>query len=771
MTVVWSANGNPLDVSTYTAVLSTGAVFPNLHSGNITLSTVPAGAAPAATFTGLAADTTYYLFVDARNWAGRSSGYSALGSTITLTVLPASAASTFTAVFETSMTVFWLANGNPLDVTTYTVVLSTGAVFPNANPGNVSISTVPAGAAPAATLTGLGANTTYFVFVDARNWSRSSSGYAALGATCTLASPPAAAAVTFVAVATEQVTASWLANGNPLDITTYTVVLSTGAAFPNTYSGNVALATAPVGALPTATFTGLSVDATYYLFAAAQNWDNSRSPYSALGSTITLAAPPASAASTFTAVFGTSMTVAWLANGNPVDVTTYTVVLSTGAAFPNSYSGNVLRSTVPLGAAPSASVTGLNANTTYFLFVDARNWSNASSGYSALGSTCTSAAPPSAAAAVFLAISPDAKSVAWLPNGNPLNVTTYTVVLSTGASFPNTYAGNAMISTAPAGAVLSARLTGLSPNTTYNLFVDARNWEGQSSGYGYLGSSATRVYAPASAVDAFTLVRYTSMTVTWLPNGNPLDVTTYTVVLTSSPVFPNSDIGNVQLSTVPIGGVPSATLHGLNPAATYYLFVDARNWNHASSGYVYLGSTVTLPLVRFALIVRKTGPGRVWSAPVGVDCGAACSAFFSSGTVVVLSTGSVGGSVFNVWGGACSGVGSCMLTMTEDLTVDAVFDPPSRLAVNFPNPFGHAGTRFAYRLDQPADVRIQIYTLSGRAVRTLADPGRPLGYSETWWDGKNDAGREVARGVYIYRMVFDRGGSQTVNMGKCTKRE
>ena len=72
--------------------------------------------------------------------------------------------------------------------------------------------------------------------------------------------------------------------------------------------------------------------------------------------------------------------------------------MSTGASFPNSYTGNVRLSTVPAGAAPAATLTGLNANTTYYPYVDARNWNDASSGYRALGSTSTLAFLPTTTA-------------------------------------------------------------------------------------------------------------------------------------------------------------------------------------------------------------------------------------------------------------------------------------------------------------------------------------------------------------------------------------
>jgi hypothetical protein len=68
------------------------------------------------------------------------------------------------------------------------------------------------------------------------------------------------------------------------------------------------------------------------------------------------------------------------------------------------------------------------------------------------------------------------------------------------------------------------------------------------------------------------------------------------------------------------------------------------------------------------------GAGSVTSTPVGIDCGATCSASVSSGTVVTLTaTPASAGSAFLGWGGACTGIGACVVTMSESQTVTATF--------------------------------------------------------------------------------------------------
>jgi hypothetical protein len=71
---------------------------------------------------------------------------------------------------------------------------------------------------------------------------------------------------------------------------------------------------------------------------------------------------------------------------------------------------------------------------------------------------------------------------------------------------------------------------------------------------------------------------------------------------------------------------------------------------------------------------------------------------------------------------------------------------------NFPNPF-NLPTTIRFDLPESARVRLAIYNTLGQRVRTLIDadlPARSL--HETSWDGRDDGGREVASGVYFYRL-------------------
>lgn len=88
---------------------------------------------------------------------------------------------------------------------------------------------------------------------------------------------------------------------------------------------------------------------------------------------------------------------------------------------------------------------------------------------------------------------------------------------------------------------------------------------------------------------------------------------------------------------------------------------------------------------------------------------------------------------------------------------DVVAAPPEApaavLLANYPNPFSRAtAVRFTVPEGGPARVRLTVFDLSGRVVRTLLDEERPPGAQETDWDGKDASGRRVGSGIYLYRL-------------------
>ena len=68
---------------------------------------------------------------------------------------------------------------------------------------------------------------------------------------------------------------------------------------------------------------------------------------------------------------------------------------------------------------------------------------------------------------------------------------------------------------------------------------------------------------------------------------------------------------------------------------------------------------------------------------------------------------------------------------------------------NYPNPFNPV-TAIRYDLPEGSHVRIMIYDLMGRKIRTLVDMDQKAGYRSIQWNATNDLGQPVSAGMYLY---------------------
>jgi hypothetical protein len=73
------------------------------------------------------------------------------------------------------------------------------------------------------------------------------------------------------------------------------------------------------------------------------------------------------------------------------------------------------------------------------------------------------------------------------------------------------------------------------------------------------------------------------------------------------------------------------------------------------------------------------------------------------------------------------------------------------LEANYPNPF-NPSTTIKYALSAAGVVKLVVYDLLGREVRTLVNGNMPAGNQSVQWDGKNAHGSTVGSGVYFYKL-------------------
>lgn len=97
---------------------------------------------------------------------------------------------------------------------------------------------------------------------------------------------------------------------------------------------------------------------------------------------------------------------------------------------------------------------------------------------------------------------------------------------------------------------------------------------------------------------------------------------------------------------------------------------------------------------------------------------------------------------------------SSLLKATSDIGDDT--DPlrPEAFELNpsYPNPF-NGSARISYTLDAPSFVTLAVFDALGRRVRMLAQGVQVPGRHEVTWNGKDDQGKDLASGVYFYRLV------------------
>ncbi|HEU4928231.1 MAG TPA: FlgD immunoglobulin-like domain containing protein [Candidatus Krumholzibacteria bacterium] len=73
------------------------------------------------------------------------------------------------------------------------------------------------------------------------------------------------------------------------------------------------------------------------------------------------------------------------------------------------------------------------------------------------------------------------------------------------------------------------------------------------------------------------------------------------------------------------------------------------------------------------------------------------------------------------------------------------------VGANMPNPFG-ASTSIPYRLSESADATLSVFDARGARIRTLRAGFTLSGEHAAEWDGRDDAGRAVASGVYFCKL-------------------
>lgn len=93
------------------------------------------------------------------------------------------------------------------------------------------------------------------------------------------------------------------------------------------------------------------------------------------------------------------------------------------------------------------------------------------------------------------------------------------------------------------------------------------------------------------------------------------------------------------------------------------------------------------------------------------------------------------------------------LSMT---TMEFTYSPTTDLrlekVVNYPNPFS-GSTDITFQLTKDARVEVKIYTIRGLMIKKIESQSIfPAGFNKIHWDGKDDFGDNISRGIYLYKI-------------------
>ena len=283
-------------------------------------------------------------------------------------------------------------------------------------------------------------------------------------------------------------------------------------------------------------------------------------------------------------------------DSDPIDGTTYTASTVFGSGSEIGTGNRV----VYTGTGASVSITGLSANTEYFVAVYEFNGSGGGENYltvsPATGSQLTAPAAPVATAGTNVAGTTfDAN---WIISAG---ATGYRLDVATNNTFTNYVAGYTDLDVSN---VLTYQVTGLTPGIPYYFRVRAYNSAGTSPNSNTI-TVATSIGEPtlqATAV-SFSAVTANSMTIDWsrgdgafcivLVNAgsavgsDPADESTYTA---SSVFGSGSLIGTARV--VYIGTGTSVDITGLSSNTTYHVAVYEFNGTGGAENYLTLNPAI-----------------------------------------------------------------------------------------------------------------------------------------------------------------------------------
>ena len=480
----------------------------------------------------------------------------------------------FSSIANAGFIVGWTA---PADVTLtgYRLRIRTGS-----QTGAVAQTLTPGASATSQAVTGLSANTEYYVSLEgntADGYTSALTSTVATVAAGTLQVPNAPTSLTFSNVARTSMTIGWTASTTGdmrAAVTGYRIAVRTGS-----QSGAVVQTHDVAASAVSLGLTGLTASTTYYVSVQANSTAGLSQALTGSRETLApLTVPAAPTALVFSSVTFSGMTIGWTAPAiasTRAPVTGYRLRLRTGSA-----SGTIVQTLTPGASATSQAVTNLNGNTTYYVSLEA----NSAQGYSAAltgnRKTASLSVPNAPTSMTFSSVSGTSMTVGWTAPATASSraaVTGYRLRVRTGSQ-----TGTLVQTLAPgASAGMSQTVTGLTGSTTYYFSLEANSAQGYSAAL--TGNRATTLPAPnAPRLAVFPLAEtMTSLTVYWqapfaVAGRSP--VTGYRLrARTGSISGPIVATYNVAATVVSGPAFQNHVITGLTRDTEYYVVLEANS--------------------------------------------------------------------------------------------------------------------------------------------------------------------------------------------------